>query len=107
MNEKRNEQTTDSQTEQRPAAGAQATPVTPPYAAAGEAFTTWFNRQVGMLPSPTLLLGTKRARVVRLLPDGRLQVEVETEALEPERQSVAFEGQHLDQLVRKIAAIGL
>jgi len=107
MNEKRNEQTTDAQTEQRAGAGAQATPASPPYAAAGEAFTTWFNRQVGLLPSPTLLLGTKRARVVRLLPDGRLQVEVETEALEPERQFVAFEGQHLDQLVRKIAAIGL
>jgi len=107
MNEKLNEKTTDAQTEQRPAAGAPATPAPPPYASAGEAFTTWLNRQVGMLPSPTLLLGTKRARVIKLLPDGRLQVEVETEALEPERQFVAFEGQHLDQLVRKIAAIGL
>jgi len=53
------------------------------------------------------MLGTKRASVVSLLPDGRLQVEVETEALEPERQSVAFEAAYLDQLVRKIAAIGL
>ena len=39
--------------------------------------------------------------------DGRLEVEVETEALEPERQFVAFDASHLDQLVRKIAALGL
>lgn len=78
-----------------------------PYALAGEAFTNWFNERVRVLASPTVMLGTKRARVVGLLADGRLQVEVETEALEPERQSVAFEAQYLDQLVRKIAAIGL
>lgn len=53
------------------------------------------------------MLGTKRARVVSLLADGRLEVEVETEALEPERQAVAFEATYLDQLIRKIAAIGL
>ena len=78
-----------------------------PYALAGEAFTNWFNERVRVLASPTVMLGTKRARVVSLLSDGRLQVEVETEALEPERQSVAFEATYLDQLVRKIAAIGL
>lgn len=60
-----------------------------------------------MLASPTVMLGTKRARVVSLLADGRLLVEVETEALEPERQSVAFEAAYLDQFVRKIAAVGL
>jgi hypothetical protein len=53
------------------------------------------------------MLGTKRARVVGLYEDGRLAVEVETEALEPERQFVAFDASHLDQLVRKIAALGL
>ena len=78
-----------------------------PYALAGEAFTAWFNDRVRRLTSPTVMLGTKRASVVGLLPDGRLQVEVETEALEPERQAVAFEATYLDQLVRKIAAIGL
>ncbi len=78
-----------------------------PYALAGGAFTAWFNDKVRQLTSPTVMLGTKRARVVSLLADGRLLVEVETEALEPERQSVAFEAQYLDQLVRKIAALGL
>lgn len=77
------------------------------FAAAGEAFTSWFNGKVRQLTNPTLLLGTKRARVVELHGDGRLEVEVETEALEPERQFVAFEAAHLDQLVRKIAALGL
>ncbi len=59
------------------------------------------------LTNPTLLLGTKRARVIELHEDGRLECEVETEALEPERQFVAFESAHLDQLVRKIAVLGL
>lgn len=78
-----------------------------PYAAAGAAFTNWFNDKVGKLSNPTILLGTKRARVTGLYEDGRLAVEVETEALEPEKQFVAFESSHLDQLVRKIAALGL
>ena len=78
-----------------------------PFALAGEAFTAWFNDRVRKLPNPAVLLGTKRAYVVALLPDGRLQVEVETEALEPERQFVDFEATYLDQLARKIAAIGL
>ena len=96
---------TQTQTPQATAAGQTQGPA--PYALAGEAFTNWFNERVRVLASPTVMLGTKRARVVSLLPDGRLQVEVETEALEPERQAVAFEATYLDQLVRKIAAIGL
>lgn len=32
---------------------------------------------------------------------------IETEALEPERQFAAFEAAYLDQLVRRICAIGL
>ena len=92
-------------------AGAQETSqqgaVAFPYAAAGAAFTNWFNDKVSKLPNPTVMLGTKRARVVGLYEDGRLAVEVETEALEPERQFVAFDSSHLDQLVRKIAALGL
>ncbi len=53
------------------------------------------------------MLGTKRASVIALHEDGRLECEIETEALEPERQFVAFEARYLDQLLRKIAAIGL
>ncbi|MET0625738.1 MAG: hypothetical protein ABW250_22575 [Pyrinomonadaceae bacterium] len=78
-----------------------------PYSAAGAAFTAWFNERVRRLQNPAVMLGTKLARVVDLHPDGRLEVEIETEALEPERQFVAFEAAYLDQLVRKIAAIGL
>ena len=88
-------------------AAAGQTQAPAPFALAGEAFTAWFNERVRVLASPTVMLGTKLARVVGLLPDGRLLVEVETEALEPERQAVAFEAQYLDQLVRKIAATGL
>lgn len=78
-----------------------------PYAAAGAAFTNWFNDKVSKLSNPTVMLGTKRARVIGLYEDGRLAVEVETDALESERQFVAFDSSHLDQLVRKIAALGL
>lgn len=78
-----------------------------PYAAAGAAFTSWFNEKLRQLSNPTIMLGTKRARVLSLDESGRLSVEVETEALEPDRQFVAFDGSHLDQLVRKIAALGL
>lgn len=86
---------------------AQQGSVASPYAAAGAAFTDWFNEKLRQLPNPTLMLGTKRARVTGLYEDGRLAVEIETEALEPEKQFVAFDGSHLDQLVRKIAALGL
>jgi hypothetical protein len=53
------------------------------------------------------MLGTKLARVVELHADGRLECEIEIEAPEPETQFVVFEAAYLDQLVRKIAAIGL
>jgi hypothetical protein len=102
---------TDATTTAATQAGAQESAqqgaVAFPYAAAGAAFTNWFNDRVSKLSSPTIMLGTKRARVVGLYEDGRLAVEIETEALEPERQFVAFDASHLDQLVRKIAALGL
>jgi hypothetical protein len=77
-----------------------------PYAAAGAAFTAWFNDHVRRLNSPTVWVGTTLARVIELHRDGRLEVEVETEALEPERVFVPFEAAYLDQLVRKVAALG-
>lgn len=76
-----------------------------PFAAAGAAFTSWFNGKVRRLSNPTVMLGTKRARVVELHEDGRLEVEIDIEAPEPERQFIAFESAHLDQLVRKIAVL--
>lgn len=99
--------TTTAPTQAGAQEGSQQSSVAFPYAAAGTAFTTWFNDKVRQLSNPTILLGTKRARVLSLDESGRLSVEVETEALEPDRQFVAFEGSHLDQLVRKIAALGL
>jgi hypothetical protein len=90
-----------------PGEAGQPGPVAFPYAAAGAAFTAWFNDRVRRLTNPTVMLGTKLAGVVELHADGRLECEIETEALEPERQFVAFEATYLDQLVRKIAAIGL
>jgi hypothetical protein len=99
----------DAASEARTGPGALTRLPLPPadYALAGEAFTRWLNERLARLPNPTVMLGTKRARVGKLLPDGRLAVEVETEALEPERQFVAFEASYLDQLVRRLAALDL
>jgi hypothetical protein len=80
--------------------------ITFPYAAAGAALTAWLGERLRRHPQLTLMLGTKLARVVTLHPDGRLECEVETKALEPERQFVSLEPQHLEQLVRKLAARG-
>ena len=99
--------TTTAPTQAGAQEGGQPGAVAFPYAAAGAAFTSWFNEKLRQLSNPTVMLGTKRARVVALYEDGRLAVEIETEALEPERQFVAFDASHLDQLVRKIAALGL
>jgi hypothetical protein len=101
------EQTPAATTSAAAQEGTQQSPVAFPYAAAGAAFTAWFNDKLRRLSNPTILLGTKRARVLSLDESGRLSVEVETDALEPDRQFVAFEGSHLDQLVRKITALGL
>jgi hypothetical protein len=79
--------------------------VTFPYATAGAALIAWLGERLRRHPQLTLMLGTKLARVVALHPDGRLECEVETEALEPERQFVALEPRHLDQLVRQLPAL--
>jgi hypothetical protein len=76
-----------------------------PYSATGAALTAWLGELLRRHPQLTLLLGTRLARVVALHPDGRLECEVETEALEPERQFVALEPRHLDQLVRQLPAL--
>lgn len=76
-----------------------------PYASAGAALTSWLTERLRRHPQLTLMLGTKLARVVALHPDGRLECEVETEALEPERQFVSLEPRHLEQLVRQLPAL--
>jgi hypothetical protein len=77
-----------------------------PYVSAGGAFTDWFNEKVRQLVNPTIRLGTKTASVVQLLPDGRLECSLHGEGGGEAQQFVAFEAQYLDQLVRKIAALG-
>ena len=77
--------------------------VTFPYASAGAALTAWLTERLRR--HPQLTLGTKLARIVALHPDGRLECEVETEALEPERQFVSLEPRHLEQLVRQLPAL--
>jgi hypothetical protein len=76
-----------------------------PYSAAGAALTVWLGQRIRRHPQLTLMLGTKLARVIALHPDGRLECEVETEALEPERQFVALEPRHLEQIVRQLPAL--
>jgi hypothetical protein len=78
--------------------------ITFPYASAGAALTSWLGERLRRHPRLTLMLGTRLARVVALHPDGRLECEVETEALEPERQFVALEPRHLEQIVRQLLA---
>jgi hypothetical protein len=92
---------TDAGTQEEPRPHAVAFP----YSAAGVALVSWFNGQVRRLPNLRLMLGTELARVVELHQDGRLECEVETEALEPERRFVQFEASHLDQLVHKLASL--
>lgn len=92
----------------RPGGGTAAMPgaVAFPYAAAGAVFTSWFNDRVRRLNSPTVWVGPTLARVIELHPDGSLEVETQTEALEPERQLLPFEAAHLDRFLLKFAAQG-
>lgn len=86
--------------------GAEPGAVTFPYAAAGAAFTAWFNERVGRLHNATLKLGTKTATVRELHADGRLEVSLHAAAGEAEQQFVSFDTSHLDQLLLKFAAQG-
>lgn len=76
-----------------------------PYSAAGAALTSWLTERLRRHPQLTLMLGTRLARVIALHPDGRLECEVETEALEPERQLLPLAPQHLEQIVRQLPAL--
>lgn len=77
------------------------------YVHAGMAFTDWFNRKLDELPNASIRLGGKNATAVRLYPDGRLECSIHAAAGEEEQTFVAFEGQYLDQLIRKISALGI
>lgn len=89
-----------------PQEGAQPGAVAFPYAAAGAAFTAWFNERVRRLHNATIKLGTKTATVVELHADGRLECSLHASAGEAEETFVAFDPAHLDQLLLKFAAQG-
>lgn len=78
-----------------------------PYVHIGQAFADWFNDKVRQLPNPSVTLGTKQAHAIELRPDGRLECVLVGATGEDAKQFVAFEGRYLDQLVRKIGALGL
>ncbi len=86
--------------------GAEPGAVAFPYAAAGAAFTNWFNDRVRRLPNATVKLGAKTATVIELHADGRLECSLHASAGEEERQFVAFDSSYLDQLLLKFAAQG-
>ena len=77
-----------------------------PFAAAGFVFTAWFNGRLRRLDGPTVWVGTTLARVIELHADGLLEVETETEALEPERQFVPLTASDLDRLLPGFAGQG-
>lgn len=103
--------------ENKPASGASAATVTDttatkevqqtiPYATSGEVFTTFINRRLSERGNVTIPLGTKRASVNRLLPDGRLEVEVpDADASTSEKQWVAFDATMLDLLVPELVKV--
>lgn len=76
------------------------------YVHTGMAFADWFNEKLRQLPNTQIRLGAKTAHAVRLHPDGRLECSLVASAGEDEQTFVAFEGQYLDLLVRKIGALG-
>ena len=73
----------------------------------GGLFTDWFNDRLAKLVNPTISLGTKQASAIRLHADGRLECALSGVEDGGATQFVAFEPKYLDQLVRKIGAIGL
>ncbi|MCA1567257.1 MAG: hypothetical protein LC803_16715 [Acidobacteria bacterium] len=77
-----------------------------PYATSGEVFTNWLNRRLSEKGNVQIPLGTKKATVNRLLPDGRLECEVpDAEGLTSETQHVAFDETKFDLLLPKLANI--
>lgn len=88
------------------ASRAQTQEDTPNYAATGEVFTNWYNEQVSKLSKPTVMLGTKQAEVIKLHPDGRLECEVDGAGSQNEKTFVVFDSKYLEQLLRRITALG-
>ena len=78
-----------------------------PFAEAGRTFTAWFNAQLAAANNPTITLGTKTATAIMLRDDGSLAVEVDGPDVKGERQSVALDRQHLDELMPQFRKPGV
>lgn len=90
------------------AAAAKDTTVkqTIPFAKSGEVLTNWINRRLSEKGNVTVLLGTKRATVTALLPDGSLKVEVpDADGATSVEQKVEFDATMFDLLVPNLATI--
>lgn len=75
------------------------------HARAGEVLTIWVNRKLAEGPPAVIVLGTKRATALELLPDGALRVEVAGEPgaqPQPQPQLVALDEGLLEALLRRL-----
>jgi adenine-specific DNA methylase len=77
-----------------------------PYATSGEVFTIWLNRRLSEKGNVNIPQGTKQVLVNRLLPDGRLDVEVpDADGSTFQQQFIAFDEKTFDLLLPKLATI--
>jgi hypothetical protein len=75
-----------------------------PYAKSGEVVTEWINKRLSERGNVTIPLGTKRATVNRLLPEGRLECEVpDADGATSVQQHVAFDATMFDLLLPNLA----
>jgi hypothetical protein len=75
-----------------------------PYATSGEVLSNWLNRRLSEKGNVTVPLGTKRATVNRLLPDGRLECEVpDADGNTSMQQFIAFDEKMFDLLLPSLA----
>lgn len=77
-----------------------------PFAKSGEVVTAWINRRLSEKGNVKVEQGTKSVLVNRLLPDGRLEVEVpDAEGTTSQQQHIAFDATMFDLLLPKLAKI--
>lgn len=77
-----------------------------PYAESGKTFTTWLNRRISEHGNVRVPLGTKSARVNRLLADGRLEVEVpDDDGNTSQQQFVAFDEMMFDLMLPAVSKL--
>jgi hypothetical protein len=77
-----------------------------PYAKSGEVFTQWLNRRLSEKGDVRIEQGTKKVLVNKLLPDGRLEVDVpDADGTTSQQQYIAFDAMTFDLLLPKLANI--